>query len=380
MKINKILLTTGLALGLVLNLSAQPGSDIIENGSFEDITGKIKKAGSIDLSSGWISPTRTAADLFSSIIRDDFGNPDNSFGKEDPHDGSAYAGITAFSYGNKMPRTYVSSKLKTPMMKGQKFCVKFYVSLSESSKYGCNNIAANFSKKQYNINEDKNIMGASHIMHVENPVFNEQFGWAEVCGTYIAEGGEKFLTIGNFSSNGSTVSERIKKPADFRGQQAIRAYYYLDNISVIEIEEEGECKCATDVKKEASLVYAVSPVNPEGMNASQIVKYTSVYFGYNSDELTLNAEEHLNNILAVLKTDANAKIKVIVHTDEDEAVDKKAASIEMKRTEAVTKYLTENGVDPSRIVSESVGATNLANQSGSEIGKAKNRRVTFALM
>jgi outer membrane protein OmpA-like peptidoglycan-associated protein len=46
----------------------------------------------------------------------------------------------------------------------------------------------------------------------------------------------------------------------------------------------------------------------------------------------------------------------------------------------VSKYLTENGVDPSRILTESVGATSLANQSGSEIGKAKNRRVTFVLM
>lgn len=380
MKVKKFVLLASLSLGLVFNVSAQSATDLVENGSFENILGKIKRAGSIDLSSGWVSPTKTAADLYSDIIRDDFGSPDNVNGKEDPQDGSAYAGITAFSYGDKMPRTYVSTKLKLPMHKGQAYCVKFYVSLSEGSKYGSNNIAANFSKKQYNISEDKSIMGKSSVMHVENPVFSSQFGWEEICGTYIADGGEKFLTIGNFSSNGSTISERMKKPSDFRGQQAIRAYYYLDNISVELVDDEGDCKCKTDVKEETSLVYAVSPVNPEGMTNKQIVKYTKVYFGYNSDEITLNAEGHLDNVVALLKNNAEMKIKMLVHTDGDEALDKKAAEIENKRSDAVLKYLTENGVDASRISSEKVGDSSPANQSGSEIGKAKNRRVNFVLM
>ena len=86
----------------------------------------------------------------------------------------------------------------------------------------------------------------------------------------------------------------------------------------------------TDVKEETSLVYAVSPVNPEGMTDDQIFKYTTVYFGYNSSELTLNAEEHLDNILAILKKNPDARIRLNVHTDADEAVDKRAVEIEKK--------------------------------------------------
>lgn len=380
MEMKKIILLASFAFGSVISLTAQSATDLVENGSFEDVTGKIKKAGSIDLATGWISPTKTAADLYSSIIKEKFGNPENLNGKEDPQEGSVYAGFTAFSYGDKMPRSYVSTKLKLPMRKGQKYCVKFYVSLAESSKYGCNNIAANFSKKQYNINEDKSIMGESHVMHIENPVFTAQFGWEEVCGTYIAEGGEKFLTIGNFVSNGETISERMKKPSDYRGQQSIRAYYYIDNISVELIDEESDCKCMTDVKEETSLVYAVSPVNPEGMTDDQIFKYTTVYFGYNSSELTLNAEEHLDNILAILKKNPDARIRLNVHTDADEAVDKRAVEIETKRADAIKKYLAENGVDGSRISVNNLADTEPANTSESEIGKAKNRRVSFELM
>lgn len=376
----KIILLASLSFGIVMNANAQVATNLIDNGGFEDISGKIKKAGSIDLATGWISPTKTAADLYSSIIKEKYGNPENTNGKEDPHEGKSYAGFSAFSYGDKMPRTYVSTKLKLPMRKGQKYCVKFYVSLSESSKYGVNNIAANFSRKQYNIQEDKTIMGESHIMHVENPVFSAQFGWEEICGTYISEGGEKFLTIGNFSSNGETLNERMKKPSDYRGTQEIRAYYYLDNISVELIDEESDCKCLTDTKEEASLVYAVAPVNPEGMTDAQIFKYTTVYFGYNSKELSLNAEEHLANVVAVMKKDASAKLKLMVHTDSDEAVDKKAVAIEADRADAIKAFLAEEGIAVTRIMVEKMSDTDPLTTSGSDIGNAKNRRVEFELV
>ncbi len=376
----KKILMTCLSLGLLVNTMGQSASDLIENGSFEDITGKIKKGGSIDLTTGWISPTKTAADLYTAINKDKLGVPKNMNGSEDAQEGSAYVGFNAFSYGDKEPRSYVSSKLKLPMRKGQKYCVKFYVSLAESSKYGSNNIAANFSKKQYNISEDKSIIGPSPVMHVENPVFNAMFGWEEICGTYIAEGGEKFLTIGNFKNNGETKSERMKKPSDFTGQQTIRAYYYLDNVSVELIDEESDCKCKTDTKEKASLVYAVSAVNPEGMTEMQVVKYTTVYFGYNSASLGMNAEEHLENILNVMKANTAMKMKLYVHMDEDEATDEKAAGIDVKRAEAISNYLIKNGIASERISVENKGAEMPANNSGTEIGKAKNRRVTFEIV
>jgi hypothetical protein len=61
-------------------------------------------------------------------------------------DGENYAGIRAFSYGDKEPRSYVSAKLKVPLTKDAMYCVTFYVSLAEASKYACNNIGMNFSK------------------------------------------------------------------------------------------------------------------------------------------------------------------------------------------------------------------------------------------
>ena len=374
-KIALSIMTLALAFGTI----AQDENEMVENGGFEQLEGKIKKAGSIEVAVGWMSPTKTSADLFARRVKAGFSVPNNPFGKEEPYEGDVYAGIKTFSYGDKEARTYVSAKLKTPMRKGLKYAVKFYVSLAEGSKYASNNIAANFSKKQYNIAEDKSIMGESHVMHVENPVFNAMYGWDQVCGVYTATGGERFITIGNFSSNSDTKNERIKKPKSFTGTQMVSSYYYLDNISVELINDESECECESDKDEETSIVYAVSPVNPEGMKDEQIAKYTVVYFGYNKSKLEEGAEAHLDNIVYVMKKDPAYKLKLIVHMDKKEVEDQKANGIDQKRADAIKKYLMDKGVDGNRISFDLVKDSKPSNTSGTDIGMAKNRKVQFVI-
>lgn len=359
--------------------NAQSETEMVENGSFEQIEGKIKKAGAIEVAVGWVSPTKTGADLYASRVKEGFGVPNNPRGREDAHEGKNYVGIKTFSYGGKEARTYVSTKLKTPMRKGLKYAVKFYVSLAEGSKYAANNIAANFSKKQYNIDADKTITGESHVTHVENPVFNAMFGWDEVCGVYTATGGERFLTIGNFSSDYDTKSERIKKPKNFSGQQMISAYYYLDNISVELISDEEECECQSDKDEVTSTVYAVTPVNPEGMTDPMIIKYSVVYFKQHKFDIEEGSEGHLDNVANVMLKDPNYKLVLYVHMDKDEVDSPKVELLDKKRAEEIKKYLVAKGVTGGRITFQLIKNTKPKDTSGSDLGKAKNRRVTFTL-
>jgi outer membrane protein OmpA-like peptidoglycan-associated protein len=374
----KIALTV-LAVSTLLFSNAQDYNNVLENGSFEQLDGKIKKGGLIHIATNWMSPTKTSADLFSKKVKEGYGTT-NPYGKEDPYDGDVYAGIKVFSYGDKEARTYVSARLTTPMRSGLKYCVKFYVSLAEGSKYASNNLAATFSKKQYNIPEDKSIMAESHIMKVGNPVLNAMFGWDEICGTYTAKGGEKFITIGNFSSNADTKSERIKKPKGFTGQQMVSAYYYIDNISVTLIEDEEACDCEKpqNVNDEVSIVYSVSPVNPEGMKDEQIVKYSVAYFAKNKSKIEDGVDSHLDNIAKVLEKNPNYKLKMFVNLSSDEM--ENADELEKARSQAVKKYFMDKGIDGRRILVEYLKDTKPKDTSGSEIGNAKNRRINFMLI
>lgn len=374
----KIALTL-LAATTLLFSNAQDYNNVLENGSFEQLDGKIKKGGLVHIATNWMSPTKTGADLFSTKVKAGYGTI-NPYGTEEPYDGDVYAGIKVFSYGDKEARTYVSAKLTTPMRKGLKYCVKFYVSLAEGSKYASNNIAATFSKKQYNIPEDKSIMAESHIMKVGNPVFNAMFGWDEICGTYTAKGGEKFITIGNFSTNADTKSERMKKPKGFTGQQMVSAYYYLDNISVTLIEDDEACDCEKpqNVNDEVSVVYSVSPVNPEGMKDEQIVKYSVVYFAKNKSNIEDGADLHLDNIAKVLDKNPAYKLKMFVNLSSDEM--NNASELEKARAMAVKKYFMDKGIDGRRITVEYLKDTKPKDTSGSDIGNAKNRRINFMLI
>ena len=252
------------------------------------------------------------------------------------------------------------------------------MNLGESSKYASNNIGLNFSKKQYNIDENKSILTSTSIQHKDNPIFNAKFGWEQVCGTYIAEGGEKFLTIGNFYSNGETLNERMKKDKDFVGASVMSAYYFVDNVSVVMVGDESECKCSADEKTpETKFVFSSAPIATEGLEPAQIAQFTTIYYGYGDSEVDLGAQGHLDNILKILLKNNKGKIKITSHLDDNEAFDPELKALGEARTEAIKLFLMTNGINYTRILTEDAKDTKPADTSGTDLAKAKNRRVTF---
>jgi outer membrane protein OmpA-like peptidoglycan-associated protein len=369
-----------LTLTVGLFTFGQDSQNMVENPSFESIEGKLKRGGAINVAVGWMSPTKAAADLFSAKVKEGYGTPTNSLGTEEPQEGKNYAGIRAFSYNDKEPRNYVSTKLKLPLRKDAAYCVKFYVSLAEGSKYASNNLGVNFSKKQYNIDENKSILTTTDIQHKDNPVFNAVFGWEEVCGTYIARGGEKFLTLGNFFSNGETKNERLKKVKGFSGTSVVSAYYFIDNVSVVMVDDASQCDCKIkehDVKTE--YIYQVGSINPEGMKDDQIVRFTELYFGYGKANFTKSDFENLANIEKIMLGNDAHKLTIMAHMDSDESEDTSISGIDTKRAEAVKQHLIAKGISADRLTIAEKGTTEPDNARGDEIGQAKNRRIMFKL-
>ena len=89
------------------------------------------------------------------------------------------------------------------------------------------------------------------VVHRQNDyeTMSARFNWTEVCGVYVAKGGEKYISLGNFSSNEDTRYERMKKDngtKNIKVSQIVAAYYYIDDISVRLLDQDkGEkCDCA----------------------------------------------------------------------------------------------------------------------------------------
>lgn len=370
------------------NTFAQEGENLVPNGSFEATDGKVKKLGGIESATGWTSPTGARADLFVPGKVPEINVPENVFGKETAKDGTNYAGIVGFSYGNKVPRTYLMVKLDAPLKKGMKYCVKFNASLAESSKYASNNVGVNFSKKPFATDEKTIIKDVAHILHQNNDTkkLNQTFNWEQVCGTFEAEGGEKYLTIGNFSADDQTKSENNKKPKDMKIDQVIAAYYYIDNVSVILINEGEKCDCLLEeTEKYSSTIYQKAIVLNDKMTTTQKIEAQQAYFAFGKTTLTTEGQNSLDLIAELMKAEPALKLEVMGHSDAEEdkvGVEKpQYADMASRRVNAVIVYLTEKGIEESRLIpspqgnespSEEISATDEA-----DLKMAKNRRVTF---
>jgi len=102
---------------LTFNLIAQEDEkqqpvNLVPNSSFENVVGKMKGLGSIESAEGWMSPTGVRADIFvpsKKLLA--INVPENDMGKEDAKDGENYAGLVAYSFGDKSPRSYIMTKL-----------------------------------------------------------------------------------------------------------------------------------------------------------------------------------------------------------------------------------------------------------------------------
>jgi len=375
---------------------AQEGENLVPNGSFESIGKKPKRLGKIESATGWVSPTGVRADLFVETKIPEIGVPDNAYGQEDPQEGDNYIGVTGFSYGNKVPRSYVMTKLEAPMKKGMKYCVKMYVSLAEASKYASNNTGVMFSKKQFGTESKVSIIEDASIVHLNNDyeTISARYDWTEICGTYTAKGGEKYITLGNFASNDETRFERMKKDAktkDIRVKQVISAYYYIDDVSVRLLDQEKgqKCDCLQEDAGDAysTLIYQKSFIVTEEMTAKEKVDDREVYFAFGKSKLSAEGKSSLDFIAKMLEENPNKKLQILGHNNaaEDEVGAEKSvyADMDNNRIGVVMKYLMEKGISESRMVPTRKGSKETqehGEMDDDETKQAKNRRVTFVLL
>lgn len=373
---------------------SQDGENLVPNGSFESKEKTPKRLGSIANAAGWTSPTGVRADFFLPSKVPDINSPNNVYGSEDAKDGNNYIGLVAYSYGNKVPRSYAMTRLEAPMKKGLKYCVKFNISLAEASKYGCNNIAAQFTNKDRSTESKVPIISEDDenlLMHFNNTmtIQTARYNWSEICGVYTAQGNEKYITIGNFFADSDTKYERMKKDPSSKAKQVIAAYYYIDDISVVLIDQEkGEkCDCAVEDAGDSysALIYQrVFNIN-EDMTDSDKIEEHEVFFAFGRNDLSKEGQSSLDFIAERMKANPEMRLEVTGHNNaqEDAVGEEKAkyASMDAKRVSAVMQYLIDAGIGQERLLSSQKGSDNpsIADEGvmDEEMVQAKSRRVTF---
>ena len=223
-------LTIYLCLFLSLKVSAQ---NLVLNPSFEDT---IACTGTYAMQCKyWYWATYGSPDYFSEqpdIFCGTSPVPLSNVGFQYARTGIAYVGLAPFfttifpSYVNR--REYIGGILSDTLKQGHEYCISFYVSVADGMKYVIDGMGLYLSVDSavdYTINTN-----LSFIPQISNPSGNiiyDTLNWVQISGTYIANGGEKYLTIGNFKDDANTMIDSTSSTAN-------SAYYFIDDVSVID--------------------------------------------------------------------------------------------------------------------------------------------------
>ena len=383
-------------------------TNLVPNPTFEKVEKKIKDKGEITVATPWTSPTLAQADLYVPKSKNyNISIPENSYGEEKPMKGTGYAGIMGYSYKNKVPRSYLQVKLTEKLKEGKEYCVKYHVSLADLSKYACNHMGVAITDKAMTANNSDVLKFDSYIESRKLVIYEKQFYWTPICGIYKAKGGEEFLTIGNFTENLTIPADikKIKRPRGFTKPQTYDAYYYIDNVSVVPVEEAKKCDCdvtpgmenAEVVRKDFSSDKSVNTttmkiINTDGtsvtsgvdssatssnssssVNSNEDGKVDGMMVMFSKGEFSIDASlGKLDKVVSFMKENPDALISITGYIDESEKDVEKLAG---KRVGTVYKYLISKGLSKESIERDIGG-------SDSPLDKkdiSKNMRVEFSV-
>ena len=359
--------------------------NLVENGGFEIIKGKVKGLGCMEASVDWKNVTSEKADLFVKENKQPIVlTSGNTYGKEEPKEGDNYAGLVVYSPKDKIGRNYITSPLAQPMLKGKKYCVSMYISLAEGSKFATNNLGINFHKKQPKQDDNKTIVEKTAILHHQSKMVNATYGWEKVCGNYIAEGGEEFITIGNFTATDKTKTEKAIKIKDYKGVLSDIAYYFVDDISVIMVDQKTSCDCGNQESNKDTYYHKIIMLE-EKMTPIQRIEAHTAFFPFGKYELQETNRSTIDAVIREMKANPAFIVELFGHLDVNEAelAAKKPlfADLANRRIREVMKYMIENGIEEKRLIStpkdEKEPNEEILTEDDEDLKLAKNRRVMF---
>lgn len=152
------------------------------------------------------------------------------FNFRQPRSGNGMAGIYMFGtwIGDEY-REYIMGVLTDSLKKQKRYCGELYTGYI-ICKQAVENIGMYFS-----VDTVSNYSGLFALVpQIENHkgILKDTINWVKVVGSFIAKGGEKHITIGNFKDNSHTNFEEVF-------YSPMGAYYCIDDVSV--------CECSFDI-------------------------------------------------------------------------------------------------------------------------------------
>ena len=207
--------------------------NLVPNNGFETFVSCPDSNGAIKKAEPWFTSNGNTVDFFHTCAPqyNRYNSiPQNARGHQSPFNGSGMAGIWTYidDYTvNSNYREFLSVKLKSPLVAGEKYYVSFMLSLADTSTFNSDDIGLLIT--------DSNLLGLNDLFAFQpqleweqGNVVEDKNGWQECTFFYTANGGEEYIYIGNFLPDNATTLVPNNTISYFTGT----VYFYLDEIVV----------------------------------------------------------------------------------------------------------------------------------------------------
>ena len=226
------------ALSMFINESA--AQNLILNGSFEDTLPKNLNPnfGGPETCPPWFTPIcggsadYISANYYYPII----AKPANIFGYQNSHTGIAYCGFMSIDVLNPNAREMISVNLVQQLIFNHKYMLSYYISCANNADVAVDSLGVYFS-----IDTPDFCLGLIYqpqIVSGNGTYLNDTANWIELTGSFIAQGDEQIMTIGNFDTDVNTGIYNFPNGTIGSG------YYYIDDFSLIDCTAVGLAEIA----------------------------------------------------------------------------------------------------------------------------------------
>ncbi len=210
--------------------------NLVPNPSFEDTVACPSSYNQLYNCYNWFKGLYSSVDYYSNCAEptSNVSIPKNLIGFQNPISGIAYVGYYVYSEQINNFREYIGVILKKKLINNKIYKIEFYVSLSNSSQFAIQDFGIYFSKDSLTTlcNSTNSLMDCLSpiIENSATTLFDDTLNWMKFSNTFIANGNEKYLYIGNFKSDLNINFFKVYPNGLYPN-----SYYYIDDVSLFRI-------------------------------------------------------------------------------------------------------------------------------------------------
>jgi len=345
----------------VFSLQAQnnlkPEKNLVPNGSFENCR---KATNNLRMAIPW-KPI-ASVDYYHKAL-----DNDTTFYKG-AYEGYAYCGLRF----QKRYKEFMEVKLVEPLHRGTTYEVSMKVRLAFWSNATLKSFGFLLSKAGYHRQADAVRSNMVDTISKKGGLM-KAFQWFTVRGYYKADGGEKYLTLGNFTKE--VKKDMIRMNLFKLGYK--EAYYFIDDVRIVKHKEDKEevevVIVGPNVREEDSTLTVKKDIK-----VGEKVALKNIVFDHGKYYLLPESYVELNKLVQYLMKNPNLEIRINGHSDNSGLAFKNQKMSELRARE-VFEYLIKKGVQ-NKMLFKGFGSTQPIASNDTDEGKMQNRRVEFEII